>query len=42
VAVDYCIKGEPVIAGVCGFHSNGLWLIWFRSRLRGGKVGTMP
>jgi hypothetical protein len=20
VAVDYCIKGEPVIAGVCGFH----------------------
>jgi hypothetical protein len=20
VAVDYCIKGEPVIAGVGGFH----------------------
>jgi hypothetical protein len=42
VAVNYCIKGEPVIGGVGGFHSNGLWLVLFRSLLRGGKVGTMP
>jgi hypothetical protein len=42
VAVDYGIKGEPVIAGVGGFHLDILWLISFRSRLRGGKVGTTP
>jgi hypothetical protein len=42
VPVQSGLKGEPVIAGVGGFHIDILWLVWFRSLLRGGKVGTMP
>jgi hypothetical protein len=42
VAVDYGLKGEPVIGGVGGFHLDILWLVSFRSRPHGGRVCTVP